>query len=166
MREYTYDTNDYGFGGNEGYWTKLIDFQIQKDISDEVLNELIMEHHSDFTKYEDNEFGPDFESDYDSWLEFYRDLFTGDLVASIEGANTELLEELYEKGYINNCYVWDRHYYQTKHDFYGLSLSKPTRLIADNVETYRQDDLIELLKDSGYVKVLCDGVFVRTDKPL
>lgn len=166
MREYTYDTNNYGFGGNEGYWTELIDFEIKKEIPDQVLQELIEKYHSDFTDYEGNEFGSDFESKYSSWLEFYRDLFTGDLAVSIEGANAEVLEELYEKGYINNCYVWDRHYYQTKHEFYGLSLSKPTRIIADNVETYRQDDLINLLKDSGYIKVLCEDVFVRTDKPL
>ncbi|HVI39496.1 MAG TPA: hypothetical protein VM577_02460, partial [Anaerovoracaceae bacterium] len=122
---------------------------------------LISEHHSKKPiSYKENDYGTSFESEYDDWLEVYTDLLNENNVKTIEGIEVDVLIALHNQGYISNCWVWNRHYFATKYDFYAIQNNAPTRLIEDGLHAITTEQLVEKCKETGLVEELIEGIYL------
>ncbi|MGF6275892.1 hypothetical protein ABIB38_004298 [Massilia sp. UYP11] len=156
-----YDTN---MSGSEGNRYELIGCEILAPIDQDDLASLILEHHGydTFESYQSNDYGREFESEYNSWPEVYNAILQGDAVDTTQHIHDEIFLALHAKGVISNCWVSDLRYYQSKYGDYYISNEAPVRLVDDGKKSYTKNDLIQELMRQGKIVKMAENFYTKT----
>lgn len=165
MEYITISQDDTSMAGAEGYRIRLLEVAILKPIDRKYLNTLITHYHGyyEFETEEDGDYGNDFNSPYNNWLEVYIDILEGSTVDSLRMFEVEIFSNLYKNGYISNGWVSHLHYYAAKYRNYCLEDAPPKRVFDDGKIAYTAQQLIEELEKQGTIKEFEDGYFLKAE---
>lgn len=162
--EYTehmqYDTN---LGGVEGHTYELVDLEILNAIPDDIFIGIIEKQqgrNSDFTSYQSGyNDGADFSSEHSTWLEFFKSLLDGNCEQCMEEVAIEVLKELIQNNYINNCSLIRRHYYESKRKTYYHEISKPKRILGKPEVFFTTKEILDELVKKGSISEVQPGIY-------